>query len=165
FDSVSLQLDEKAFSMAYKGDKTVILELKGDGDTYNALVKHVQSNAITDEIYNIEFYNVKTGEKLKVSVPVAIVGESPAVKAGGILRTPQSEIEIECLPKDIPSVIEVSISGLENLEDTITVGDIKYPAGITPVSAEGILIVKVSSPTAGAAAATTSTEVAGLAKK
>lgn len=151
FDSISIQLDLKTFIGAYKGDKTAILELKCDSNSYSTLVKNVQSNATTDEIYNIEFYQVKTGEKLKVSVPVVLVGESPAVKAGGILRSQHDEIEIECVPKNIPSSIKVDISGLVNLEDSITVGDVKYPEGITPVTASGTPIVKIIAP-AGAAA-------------
>ncbi|OGI21011.1 MAG: hypothetical protein A2287_06220 [Candidatus Melainabacteria bacterium RIFOXYA12_FULL_32_12] len=162
FSPISIQLDAKAFRSAYKADKNAIMQLKYDNDTYSALVKNVQYGLTTDEIFNIEFYRIKTDEKVKVSAPVNIVGESPAVKAGGTLWNPQTEIEIECLPTDIPRSIDVDISGLENFEDLITVRDIKYPAGISPVTSPETMIVKINAPTGVIESPPVSEEVAKL---
>lgn len=146
FDAVSIQLDAKTFLSVCGKDKTSVFELKNGKETYNVLVKNVQYHSTKDQVLNIEFYMIKTDEKLKVSVPVAIVGESPAVKAGGKLWNPLAEIDVECLPKNIPSKIEVNISCLKNIDETITVGDVKYPSGVSPISAMDTLVVRVNNP-------------------
>jgi large subunit ribosomal protein L25 len=144
FDSVSIQIDLKAFLNAYKGDKTSIYELSVDKESYSALVKNVQANSVNDNILNIEFYRIKTDEKLKIAVPVVIVGEPKVAKSDGILWNPLSEIEVECLPMNIPTNIQVDVSGLENLDDAITVGDIKLPTGVTAISAVDTLVARIN---------------------
>jgi large subunit ribosomal protein L25 len=148
FKSLSVQVDAKSFINAYKQDKTTIFDLHLDNDTYKALVKTVQYDNVSGEIYNIEFNRVLPDEKVKITVPVEIIGESPAVKAGGVVWNPLTEIEVECLPKDIPSSIKVDISKLENIEDAFKVEDIKYPEGVNAVSGLESIVVKINPKTA-----------------
>lgn len=165
FEAISIQLSAKAFQQAYKGDKTAILELKSGKETYSVMAKNIQQQATQDEILNIEFYKINADEKLKVQVPVEIVGVSPAVKAGGTLWNPLTEIEVECLPKNIPSSIKVDVSKLENLDESLNIGDIDFPQGVTPAMSEDTMVLRVNSTaSAEAAAPVESQEVAELAQ-
>jgi len=144
FKNLSIQLDAKSFINIYKKDRTAIFDLHLEGETYKALVKKVQYDNISSEIFNIEFNTVKADEKVKITVPVEIIGESPAAKAGGIVWNPITEVEVECLPKDIPTSVKVDISKLENIEDAFRVGEIKYPAGVNAASGYESVVVKIN---------------------
>src|SRR3990170_2359226 len=73
--------------------------------------EHIQVNPVTDQPLHIDFYQVNLSEKVKVDVPLEIVGEAPAAqKKIGLLLTPVSELEIEALPGDIPDKIEIDIT-------------------------------------------------------
>ena len=85
----------------------------GGSENYPVLIKEVQMHHLKDTILHIDFYNVVLEERLKTSVPVELVGDAIGVKDGGILELIRREIEIECLPKDIPKSIEVDISNLK----------------------------------------------------
>jgi large subunit ribosomal protein L25 len=113
-------------------ESTIIdLQVSGEPTPRTVLIKDVQFDPTTDKYLHIDFYQVKSDEKLKTMVPLKFIGESPAVKElEGILITNKDEIEIECLPKDLPREIEVDISKLVNLDDSIAVKDIIVPRGV-----------------------------------
>ena len=106
--------------------ETGIIDLAVDGQKKPVLIRNVQIHPVTDSLLHIDFYQVNLLEKVKVDVPVEIVGEALAVeKKVGVLLTPVSEIEIEALPADLPESIEVDVSKLENIGDEIRVKDLK----------------------------------------
>lgn len=126
--SENLEIDLKDFLKVYKtaGD-TKLIDLKLEsGKTIPVLIHQVQRHPVNDHILNIDFLGVDLKEMIRVKVPVVAVGESPAVveKVGALLN-PIREIEIECLPKDLPEKIEVNISTLAKLNDDIKVSAIK----------------------------------------
>ncbi len=145
-ESVSIQLDVKEFIAAYKKDKNAIFELKMDKTTYSAIVKKVQIEAISDKVLNIEFQSIKADQKVKITVTVETIGDSPAVKAGGKLIINTSKIEIECLPSNIPSAIKVDISKLVNYEEVITIKQIEFPKDIQPLGNLEDIVVKIAAP-------------------
>lgn len=147
-ESVSVQINVKEFMTAYKKDKNAIFELKMGTTTYNAIVKRVQAEAISDKVLNIEFQNIKADQKVKISVPVEVTGDSPAVKAGGKLSVTTSKVEIECLPGNIPAVIKVDITKLVNYEDVITIEQIDFPKEVQPISNLQNIVVKIIAPKA-----------------
>jgi len=151
-ENLSVQVDAKSFIKIYKNDKTAIFNLQIGNDSHKALVKKVQYDSLSDSINNIEFNRIVTDQKVKIIVPVEIVGESPAVKAGGVVWNPVTEIEVECLPQNIPSSVKVDISDLKNIEDAFRVGEIKYPDGVNPASGQESVVVKINPKTAGLAA-------------
>jgi len=159
FDSISVEVDAKSFTLAFKADKTSILELVSDKETYSVLVKNAHQHPTKDDVLNIEFYRVKTDEKLKVNVPIVFINEAPGVKTeGGVLLHNIDDIDVECLPKDIPHKIEIDLSVLEKLEDTITIADLKLPKGVTALQTQDTVLVKVTSPKAQESAAAASEE-------
>lgn len=145
-ESISIELDTKDFIATYKKDKFAVFELNVDNKNYSAVVKKVQIKPTTDAYLNVEFQHVKADVAIKMTVPVKIVGKSPAVKSGGDLVVNFSEMEIECLPANIPHSIDVDITVLVEYEDSITVSDVVYPKGVKSLETPDALVVKVSTP-------------------
>lgn len=147
-DSLSIELDGKEFIQAYKKDKNAIFTIKLGKESFDSIVKRVHSKTLKEEILNIEFQKVRSDAKIKMVIPVETEGDSPAVKQGGNLITNLTEIEVECFPADIPSVISIDISGIENMDEAITLADVKFPESVEPTGSPDTIVLRVSSPEA-----------------
>ena len=147
-ESLPLQCDRAALEqiIAQAGATRIInLEIKGDKKPKSVFVREIQRDAVTDELLHVDFHQVKMTEKMKVDVPIVLVGDAPAMKSKGrTLMQPLSSLSIECLPDQIPPAIEVSLSHLEELEQSIYVSDIALNPGITLLTSPEQLVVKVS---------------------
>lgn len=122
--------------------ETTIVNLKTNGEKRPVLIRGVQTHPVTDKILHIDFYQVSLKEKVKVEVPLEIVGESSAVeKKLGVLLTPVLELEVEALPQDLPEKIEVDIAKLENVGDAIHVKDLKVDKAKVELQADPELVV------------------------
>ena len=82
--------------------------------------------SISGSLEHIDCYKVNLKEKITATVPIELIGESPAVKAGNIMVGVSSEVEVEALPTDLPDKFEVDLSKLVSLEQTITIADLVY---------------------------------------
>jgi len=148
-----IQVKATDFSKVYeKVGETGIVELTIDGSPDGAsaksgekrpvLVRNVQFHPVTDETLHVDFYQVNLAEKVKVNVPLEVIGEASAVeKKIGLLLTPISEIEIEALPADIPEKIEVDITKLANVGDEIKVKDLAVDRSKIEIHTESELVV------------------------
>lgn len=112
-----------------------------------AIIKEVQVHPLTMTPIHIDFLQVNMKEKMVVSVPLKLVGESAAVKVlGGSLSQSLDEVEVRCLPADLPHELELSIESLATFEDSLSVSDIKAPQGVEIVTDPEIAIASVSRP-------------------
>jgi len=130
--AVALTDLERALHHASSENVLVDLQMDEDGKTHNrlALIQEVQHHPYEDTILHIDFHEVKATEKLRASVPVRPVGEPAGVKTGGgILEYVMRELHVECLPKDLPELIEVNVEKLE-IGQSIHVGDMVVPSGV-----------------------------------
>ena len=147
-ESLPLQCDRATLEqiIAQAGATRIInLEIKGDKKPKGVFVREIQRDEITDELLHVDFYQVKMTEKMKVDVPIVLVGDAPAMKLKGrTLMQPLSSLSIECLPDQIPPTIEVDLSPLEELEQSIYVSDIVLNPGITLLTLPEQMVVKVS---------------------
>lgn len=122
--------------------ETSIIDLKVDHETRPVLIRGVQNHPLTDKILHVDFYQVSLKEKVKVEVPLEIIGESPAIeKSIGVLLTPVSELEVEALPQNLPEKIEIDISKLENVGDAVHVKDLKIDREKIEIHADEELVV------------------------
>lgn len=126
--SENLQIDEKKFLKVYEeaGDtKLVDLKIEG-GEKYPVLIHQIQRHPVNGQVLTVDFLAVNLRETIKVKVPVVSVGDSSAVvdKLGALLQ-PLQEVEIECLPTDLPENLKIDISKLEKIGDVAKVSDIK----------------------------------------
>jgi len=149
-EAISLEVEEPAFKKVIGGlaGSNVIISLKlAKGSPLPVLAHEIQKNPVNDQILHIDFYRVKMDEAIKTRVHIVIVGEAAGVKEdAGILVNPLSEIEIKCLPGDIPEKIEVNVSDLK-IGDAIHVSELKPPKGVEIISIGQDIVVTVSPPT------------------
>ena len=149
------------------GQNTLIsLKLAGSGDT-RVLVKDFQLDPITHEVLHADFYRVAMDKVLQVTIPIVVQGEPKGVKQqGGVLEHIRREIEIECLPADIPENVVVDVSELM-LHQGVRVRDITANPKWTPISDPDLMLVhvimpkaeEVAAPAEAVAAAATATPV------
>lgn len=106
------------------------------------MVKQVQRDPITDQLLNVDFQRISPREKVETSVPLVLVGESRAVHQGALLEHLVHEVQVHCLPADIPEYLELDISGLA-VGSAVHVGELAAPAGveITSPAEEVVLLV------------------------
>lgn len=125
-----------------------IIGLKIDDDRMkNALIHDVHLDSRTGHLLHADFYLVRMDEKIKTEVPLHFTGESTAVyQQEGTLVRPLETVEVEALPGDLPESFEVDISVLEDFEKTITVADLKAPAGVEILTAPEEVLAKVDPP-------------------
>ena len=110
------------------------------------LVEHGYAASLVKCVH-IDFYAVDMTKKVTTHVPVIVKGESPAVKAqGGVLVTVHSQLEVTCLPKDLPQNFIVDISKLENFRDSILVSMLQVPTGVVIKTSPDTVIVTVQEP-------------------
>jgi len=130
------------------GQNTLIsLKLPGTGDT-RVLVKDFQLDPITHEVLHADFYRVAMDKLLQVTIPIVVQGEPKGVKQqGGVLEHIRREIEIECLPADIPENVVVDVSELM-LHQGVRVRDIATNPKWTPKSDPDLMLVHVIMPKA-----------------
>src|SRR3990167_11527414 len=125
--SKAIQVQEKEFYKTFKlAGETGVVEVKVKDETYPALIHNVQRNPVTDKVTHVDFHKVNLKEKITAHVPIKLVGESPAEKSGvGLILQTINEIEVESLTVDIPHEIELDISDLSEIGQTIHIKNLK----------------------------------------
>lgn len=120
-----------------KAGKTHLVDLKVDKAkrATKAVVREIQRDPVKGSVLHVDFYQVRMTDKIKVDVPIILVGEAPALKImGNVLMRELDKLAIECLPDDIPDHVEVDISVLEESHQAVRVGDIEVPEGVSVVT-------------------------------
>lgn len=125
-DPVTISIDNSDMLRTYRRAGTsALIDLDIDGKKMKVLVQQLELNPVTDEIQHVDFYAVNLKEKTTVTIPFNFVGESAAIKDhGGIFMKEHDNIDIRCLPTDIPAHIDVDISQMENIGDHISVSSL-----------------------------------------
>lgn len=161
--SVPLQLPEKLVAMrvARAGRSTLFSLQLGNGEPRTVLVKEVQRHPVSGKVLHVDFFQVAMTEMLRASVPLHFVGEAPAVReTGGTLLHNITSVEVESLPADLPSSIEVDMSSLATLDDALHVSDLRVPDGVEVLTGPDELIAKVAPPAVEEAPAAAPVEAA-----
>lgn len=142
-------VNKREFNHIYEnaGESTIFkLELK-KGDERNVLVKEIQRDILNGKPIHIDFYQVRMDEKIEAAIGLEFVGESPAVKdLGGVLVKNMDEIEVKCLPKDLPPKIEVDISRIKSFEDYIYVKNLPISDKVEILADPENVVAMVSEP-------------------
>lgn len=127
-EHVSVDLKE-FLKVAKQAGETGVIDLKiGEEKIRPVMIKGMQTNANTDEVQNIDFYQVDLKKKVTVPVPLTLVGDEPEKVGLGeaIVLQVLNEVSVEALPADLIDAIEVNIATLKEIEDAITVGQLSY---------------------------------------
>jgi large subunit ribosomal protein L25 len=133
--SITLTHNELLHSTENEAFFSHVLSLDVDGKKENVIIKALQRHPAKSILMHADFLRVNMKEKLKVNVPLHFIGEdvAPGSKEGGVVTHDLVDIEIECLPKDLPEFIEVDVSELE-LGSSLHLSDIKLPKGLAIVA-------------------------------
>ena len=164
--SVMIDIDEKEFSKLFHLiTESTLIDVKLDGSRdIIAFVKDVQYDIIADKVNHIDFYEVDPAKTLRTKIMLKLSGSPEGVRLGGVLETGTTEVEVECLPKDLPERIIVDVSQLQ-LNHSIHVKDIKVAAGVKILtdSHNTVCTLKYIKSETPAAAAAEAAPVAGAA--
>lgn len=151
-----IELDHNALWQALKKEAfhSSVLTMELAGKESQVLLRDVQVHPYRQQILHVDFLRVSATHKIHMKVPLHYQGEeeSPAVKLGKcLINHVQTELEISCLPADLPESITVDLSKLEQ-GTTLTLKDVPLPKGVEPVlrghTAEGFVLVSVANPVA-----------------
>ncbi len=133
------------YTLTHFGDNA-LYDLERDGGTTTARVVDVQRNPVSGRLVHVDFVPVDMTERIVVTVPVAIAGESPGVDEGGVLQQVAYEIELETLPGNIPQEVELDVSGL-GLNENLTLADLSLPEDAVLISDPEEVAATVTPPT------------------
>ncbi|MFO7871171.1 MAG: 50S ribosomal protein L25 [Kiritimatiellia bacterium] len=129
--------------------ESMVLDVRiGSQKAKKAFIKEVQHDPVTDEVLHMDFMEISMTEKMRVDIPVSLLGEPVGVtEEGGILEHLLREVEIECLPDDLRETAELDVSGLK-LGETLYVSDIDLGPSITVLTEPEVAVARVSHPAA-----------------
>ena len=145
--NVNISVDKMVLFHALQSGQR-IYEIEQKGDTQFTMIKELQYHPVTDEVIHIDLMRVRRSEKMTISVPLVLVGESDGVKEGGILSQAMNQIEISCFPTDVPENILLNIEDLE-MNSSKSVADISLDNDdIEILSAQDINVVSIHMPAA-----------------
>jgi large subunit ribosomal protein L25 len=148
FEPMAISLNAHDTALALSGlSQSALVTIELDGKEYPALVRERQKNYIRNEFIHIDFQVVSRTEKLRTNVSIELHGVSPAVKDfNGVVVSGVTQVEVECLPQDLPERIVLDITKLVNIGDGIYVRDLVLPEGVTIHQPPEEMIVMISAP-------------------
>lgn len=123
----------------------VDLKVGQDSLPRKVFIHNIQRDPVTHNLWHIDFLEVNLREEMTATVQLVMIGESPAVdRKEGVLLQALDHVQVRALPADLPPVIEVDISGLEEVDQSIHVSDLALPDNVTMVTHEEELVAKVT---------------------
>ena len=137
-------IDKKSLQKAIQSGNRVF-ELDINNETIYVMIKDAQYHPVTEQILHIDLLRVRRDEKMKISIPLVLEGNSVGVVQGGILTQTLSNIDIQCFPTDVPENIVVDITKLD-LNSSITAGDLKLDEDISLETLPDTTIVACNEP-------------------
>jgi large subunit ribosomal protein L25 len=125
-----IAVDEREFNTKFHHiSESTIIELQVDDHAHEVLIRDFQEDVVSGRVTHIDFYEVEKGKLLRTNVSVSLKGAAVGVREGGVLEFFVHEIEVECLPKNLPEHIEVEVSDLA-LGHSIHVRQMAIPDGV-----------------------------------
>ncbi len=150
-EPVLLSVNKNDLELVFKkgGIGQVILNLvvqkNGEKTTRPVMIKELQTHPVSRNFIHIDFYEIKMDQKITAKIPVITTGMAKGVELGGILQIIRRELEVECLPLEVPESIEIDISDLD-IGDSIHVGKIHLEGEIEFLEEDDYTVVTVVSP-------------------
>ncbi|MGD9932766.1 MAG: 50S ribosomal protein L25 [Dehalococcoidia bacterium] len=149
-ESVAVELDAHGFAEILKrsGARPLFdIALEGEAAARPVVIRSISRRGGTGPVHHVDFYQVDTRRPIVTSVPLQIVGESPAVRdLAGTLVTQIDTVSVRCLPLDIPDVILADVSRVVSFDVTLTVGDLVVPEGVEIVTDASVPVATALAP-------------------
>lgn len=147
-EAIELNVKELETIFRKKGRNALInlVVSGGKGDSkYTVMVKEVQKDPLRGEIIHADLCSVSLEDKMHATAPVSLRGEAQGLKNGGIIQMGVREVEVECIPANIPEAVTLDITGLD-IGDKLTVGEIPQPAEYKIITDPETVIVTIVAP-------------------
>ncbi|MCB1684467.1 MAG: 50S ribosomal protein L25/general stress protein Ctc [Pseudomonadales bacterium] len=136
--SLTLNVNEINKAMQNESFFSQIIDVQVEGGSQQALVRDVQRNPINGKVLHMDFLRVSADVEIEVHVPIHVIGEEACVGVrlgGGVITHLMTDVEVRCLPADLPEFLEVDVTELE-LNDLVHLSQLKVPAGVTIIALE-----------------------------
>jgi large subunit ribosomal protein L25 len=145
---VKLALPAREFAkLRLEAGTSSIIDVKAGEEQFQILIKDIQTDPISGDVVHADLLQIDRNKKIRAEVPLSFENEAPAVKTyGAILTHSKDTLEIEALPFDLPHSIEVDQTSLAEIDDVITVADIKVPAGVEVLDEPETILAVVQAP-------------------
>ncbi|MCJ7539399.1 MAG: 50S ribosomal protein L25/general stress protein Ctc [Desulfobacterales bacterium] len=150
-ESVLLSVNKHDLELLFKkggiGQVVLNLVIQKNGETLTmfAMIKELQIHPVSRNFIHIDFYEVKMDQKITAKIPVVTIGTAKGVELGGMLQIIRRELEVECLPLEVPESIEIDISDLD-VGDSIHVGKIRLESELEFLEDDNYTVVTVLAP-------------------
>lgn len=149
-DSVAVQIpftDARVMLNEHGRNTLIELQIDGEAQPRSVVVRELDREPVSGAIQHIDFFQVDLTRKLQADVPVHLIGEAPAQQTwGGILVHEADTISIEALPIDLPDHLEISVEGMEELDDQLTAGELELPSGVELLADASTVIARIARP-------------------
>ena len=123
----------------------LVIQKNGETLTMPAMIKELQTHPVSRNFIHIDFYEIKMDQKITAKIPVVTTGIAKGVELGGVLQIIRRELEVECLPLEVPESIEIDVSDLD-IGDSIHVGKISLEGEIEILEDDNYTVVTMLSP-------------------
>ncbi len=150
-ETVLLSVNKSDLELLFKkgGIGQVVLNLviqkNGETTTRPAMIKELQTHPVSRNLIHIDFYEIKMDQKITAKIPVVTTGIAKGIELGGVLQIIRRELEVECLPLEVPESIEIDISDLD-VGDSIHVGKIRLESELEFLEDDNYTVVTVLTP-------------------
>lgn len=114
-------------------------------DKREVIIKDTQYNWMRGKLEHIDFYEITRGEAISTKIPLSLMGDSPGAEKGGVVEQVIREVEVECLPENIPPHIDVNLEELE-IGDSLRIKDLQIPPGVKILASPEEVVVSILSP-------------------
>lgn len=150
-ESVLLSVNKNDFDLTLKQGRSgqIILNLvvQNNDETYTrpAMIKELQVHPVSRNYLHIDFYEIDMDRKITVGIPIVTVGSSVGVERGGVLQIIRRELEVQCLPFEVPESIEIDVTDMD-MGDSIHLEDISLDGEVEFMGESNLTVVTVLSP-------------------
>ncbi|MDQ6420756.1 50S ribosomal protein L25 [Paenibacillus sp. LHD-117] len=145
-DAASVSVSEKDLKALLRSHPNAVLEMDIPGSgKHSVMVADVQRDSLNHQLLHVDFHQINMNESVRANVRIDHVGDSAGVREGGILSIILHELEVECLPADIPDSIPVDIAGL-GIGESLQVKDLVLPQGVEAKSDSELVVLTVLAP-------------------
>lgn len=133
FDTINVQAEwVKLRPVLMEAGGSQIIQIHMDGEEYNALVREVQRLPMRGDVLHVDFYRVRMDVAIRTEVPIVLVGHADQLEdAGGVLIHEMNSVQVECLPGDLPAEVQIDVSGLKEIGETILASQLPELPGVT----------------------------------
>lgn len=145
--SLPLSLSDRDLRRAIAEGRTGVIDLAvGDAPARPVLLKDWQLHPVRLDVMHVDFVEVDLTQEIEAPVAIALSGDAIGVREGGILDQPLREVVVSALPESLPDHIDLDVTGLQ-IGDSVTVGDLTAPTGVTIVTDPETVVASVVAPT------------------